>query len=215
MPIAAQALISRANDILNDDMNARWTQPELLRWVNDAARETIIRRPAARSVIKPVTLAAGALQSLPERGVEVLDVIRNMGTNGTTPGRIVRRVDRRLLDDINPDWHSLKAATVIKHFTFDERAPKAFYCYPPAVAGVQLEVMYSELPPEITDLTQNIDMGSEYINVLVSYMVFRALSKDSEFSDGTIAAAHYQAFVDAVTDNNQQTTANSPNANHK
>jgi hypothetical protein len=213
MPIAATELLSRCGDILQDVTNVRWAVPELLRWANDAARETILRRPAARALAKVLTLAAGTKQALPAGGIELLDVVRNIAADGTTPGRIVRRVDRQLLDDQNPDWHNLRAAAKVKHYTFDERAPSIFYCYPPAVAGAKVEVLYSELPPTLTAAEDTLDMGAEYINVLVHYMVFRALSKDSEYANGAIAAAHYQAFVDAVTDNNQQTTANSPNQN--
>jgi hypothetical protein len=214
MPIAALDLLTRAGDILQDASFVRWTKPELLRWANDAARETILRRPAARAVTKILTLVAGTKQALPDGGIELLDVVRNMAADGVTPSRIVRRVERRLIDDMNPDWHTMPQASAIKHFTFDERNPRNFYCYPPAQAGVKVETLYSELPPTITADTDTLDMGAEYLNVLVHYMVFRALSKDSEYANGTISAAHYQAFVDAVTDENQQATANSPNANH-
>ncbi|AFN39123.1 structural protein [Burkholderia phage BcepMigl] len=213
MPIAATELITRAGNVLQDEDHVRWEVPELLEWINDAAREAIVRRPAARSVAAVLSLVAGTRQALPERGVELLDVVRNMGADGVTPGRIVRRVDRQLLDDQNPDWHSVRPKNVVKHFTFDERAPRIFYVYPPAIADTKVETLHSELPPAITAEGDTLDMGAEYMNVLVSYVCFRALSKDSEYANGTVAALHYQAFIDAVTDNNQQTTANSPNAN--
>lgn len=213
MPIAAADLISRAGEILQDEDHIRWEVPELLRWINDAARETIVRRPAARSVAKVLALAAGTRQELPVGGVELLDVVRNIAPDGVTPGRAVRRIDRQLLDDQNPDWHTARPSSKVKHFTFDERAPRIFYVYPPAAAGTKVETLHSELPPEVKAEADTLDMGAEYINVLVSYMVYRALSKDSEFANGTVAALHYQSFIDAVTDNNQQTTANSPNAN--
>lgn len=213
MPIPAAELISRAGEILQDEEHIRWTVPELLRWINDGAREAILRRPAARSVTQSLALVAGTHQTIPDTGVQLLDVIRNMGMDGATPGRAVRRIDRQLLDDQMPDWHATKKAAKIKHFTFEERAPKDFYVYPPAVAGAQVEALFSELPATITQESEALDMGAEYLNVLVSYMVYRAFSKDSEFANGTVAALHYQAFVEAVTDSSDKTTANSPNAN--
>ncbi|AOJ09658.1 DUF6682 family protein [Burkholderia mayonis] len=213
MPIAAADLITRAGNVLQDEGHDRWQVPELLEWINDAARETIVRRPAARSVAAVLALVAGTRQELPEGGIELLDVVRNMGADGVTPGRIVRRVDRQLLDDQNPDWHAARPKSVVKHFTFDERAPRIFYVYPPAIAGAKVETLHSELPPALGTEDEALDMGAEYLNVLLSYICYRALSKDSEFANGTVAALHYQAFIDAVTDNNQQTTANSPNAN--
>lgn len=213
MPIPAADLISRASTILQDEEHVRWTTDELLEWINDAACATIILRPAARAVTAVLSLAAGTRQQLPGTAVQLLDVVRNIGADGVTPGRSVRRVDRQLLDDQNPDWHAARPKNAVKHFTFDERAPKVFYVYPPAVAGTKVEALHSELPPTVTSDTDSLDMDAEYMNVLVSYICYRALSKDSEFGNGTVAALHYQAFADAVGTNNQTTTANSPNAN--
>jgi hypothetical protein len=213
MPIAAADLISRVGHILQDEDNVRWTVDELIEWINDAARETIVRRPAARAVTAILSLAAGTRQQLPDAAVQLLDVVRNIAADGTTPGRAVRRVDRQLLDDQNPDWHTQKQQGKIKHFTFDERVPKVFYVYPPAIAATKVEALHSELPPAIAASTDSLDMGAEYLNALVSYVCFRALSKDSEFANGTVAAAFYQAFIDAVTDGSAKTTANSPNEN--
>lgn len=212
MPIPAAEIIRRVGAILQDEDHVRWTVPELLEWINDGARETIVRRPAARAVTADLTLAAGTKQALPASGVQLLDVVRNLG-DGTKPGRVIRRIDRQLLDDQDPDWHTARPKAVIKHFMFDERSPKTFYVWPPAIAGTHVEALYSELPPTITAEGDTLDMGAEYLNVLVSYGVYRALSKDSEFANGTVAALHYQAFIDAVTDSSAQTTANSPNQN--
>jgi hypothetical protein len=213
MPIAVADLVSRAGHILQDEDNVRWTVDELIEWVNDAARETIVRRPAARAVIAVLSLVAGTRQSLSTTAVQLLDVVRNLAADGVTPGRAIRRVDRQLLDDQYPDWHTQKQQAKIRHFTFDERAPKVFYVYPPAIAATKVEALQSELPPTVAVIGDTLDMGAEYLNVLVSYICFRALSKDSEFANGTIAAAFYQAFIDAVTDGSAKTTANSPNEN--
>lgn len=214
MPILAADLVIRAGQILNDEDNVRWTVLELLEWINDAARETIIRRPAARAVTSVLSLVGGTRQALPADSVELLDVARNIGADGVSPGRSIRRVDRQLLDDQFPDWHMARPKSSIKHFTFDERSPKIFYVFPPAVAsGVNIEALYSQLPPVIVDAQEMLDIGAEYLNALLEYVCYRALSKDSEYANGQIAALHYQAFTDAVGTNNQTTTANSPNAN--
>ena len=46
---------------------------------------------------------------------------------------------------------------------------------------------------------------------LVSYILYRALAKDSEYANGALAAAHFQAFNEALGANNQMTAAASPN----
>lgn len=213
MSIAAKELTSRASTILQDEDHVRWPMPELLEWINDAARETILRRPSARSITKVLELAEGTLQEIAAPCVQVLDVVRNLGADGKTPGRIVRRIDRKLLDDQQPDWHMQRKRAQIKHYTYDDRAAKSFYVYPPAVAGTKVEALIAELPPTINDETQSIDMPPEYLNAMVNYMVYRALSKDSEYANGQIATLQFQAFVDAVADPTNKAVANSPNLN--
>jgi len=254
MPISCADLLKRVGDVLQDVEHVRWEVSELLMWINDAARETILRRPAARAVPLVAVLLPGTRQELPERGVELLDVVRNVTVYVAPPpkppsdpfppadpseptdpvppvdpmrararvladepvylpGRAVTRVERKLLDRQEPDWHSKKPTKQVRHFSFDERSPRVFYVYPPVLAGTCIEVLQSELPPAVVEDGDMLDMGAEYINVIVAYTCFRAFAKDSEFANGTVAAAHYQAFVDAVQADNETATTNSPNAN--
>ena len=205
MAIRAGDILQRASIILNDEDFVRWTKDELFAWLNDAACEVVIRRPAARAVTVAITLVAGALQQLPTGGIELLDVVRNVG------GRSVRRTDRQLLDDAAPDWPTMKQASAIKHYTFDERTPTVFYVYPPAKAGVTVEALYSEAPPAVAADDDLLELDRAYMGPLVSYLLYRALAKDSEFANGTLAAAHFQAFNEALGANNQMTAAASPN----
>ena len=207
MPIRAGDVITRAQLVLNDNdpPYVRWEQPEMFGWLNDAACEVVIRRPAARAVTGLVTLVAGTLQSLPDGGLQLLDVVRNAG------GRSVRRTDRQLLDDSAPDWHSMKQSSTVRQFTFDERTPTVFYVYPPAKVGAQIEALYSEAPPAVAEEDDELDLDRAYIGPLVSYILYRALAKDSEYANGALAAAHFQAFNEALGANNQMTAAASPN----
>lgn len=211
MAIAAADIISRAGQILMDEDHIRWTVPELLQWINDGASEIIVRRPGARAISKVIPLVAGTRQAIPERGVQLLDLVRNMGMDGATPGRAIRRTDRQLLDDQQPDWHSIRRATAIKHYTFDDRSPKEFYVYPPVVAGAQVEALYSELPPVVEQAADMVDLGPEYMTPLLSYVAYRAFIKDSEFANGNVATLHYQAFNDAMSSTVRNAVDNSPN----
>lgn len=213
MPIPAAELISRASTILQDDEHVRWPVPELLEWMNDAAREIILRRPSARAVTQALALKAGTQQDIQDPSVQLLDVVRNLGSDGLTPGRAVRRVERQLLDDQCPDWHMERKKSSIRHYTYDDRSTKSFYVYPPAVAGVQVEVLVSQLPPVIAAATEAIDMPLEYLNAMVNYMAYRAFSKDSEYAQAQIATLQFQAFENAVTDPSQKALVNSPNTN--
>lgn len=200
MPIPVLDIIARASTILNDEDHVRWTVPELLDWINDGAGEIVIRRPQARARIAKVDLVAGALQSLPEGAIQLIDVVRNV------PGRSISRVSRRLLDDQEPDWYDAKAGPT-RHYTLEEETPTFFYVYPPAVSGAKVEAKYSEAPPKVAAESDTLDLDRAYIGPLVSYALYRSLAKDSEFANGSVAVAHFQAFTEALGTSNAVTTA--------
>lgn len=201
MPIPVADLLTRASTLLLDDKHVRWTVAELLLWMNDAASEIVIRRPAAGNTVKPITLVEGPIQTLPEGAVQLVDVIRNV------PGRPISRVSRRLLDDQEPDWYTDRPVPKIRHYAIEEMNTKNFYVYPPAQAGAVVEAMYSTAPALVTKETDVLAMDRAYIGPLISYMLYRALAKDSEYANGQVAITHFQAFTEAVGTQNAVTSA--------
>lgn len=201
MPIPVSDIMLRASIILNDEDFVRWTKQELIDWLNDAAGEVVVRRPQSRLVVEALGLEEGVLQKLPEGAVQLVDVVRNL------PGRSISRTSRRLLDDQVPDWYDMRPSDRVKHFTLEEETPTHFYVYPPVKAGVTVEARYSARPPRISSEDDTLDMDPIYIGPLVSYVIYRALAKDSEYADGAIALAHFQAFNEALGTNNTITAA--------
>ena len=198
MALTAQAAITRADDIIQDQTNVRWPVPELLRWFNDGRREVAIVRPDIYAVTVTADLVAGTKQSLPADGCRFIDAVRNMP--GGAAGRAVRIVEREVLDAQMPDWHTLTPSAEIRHFMFDERAPRTFYVYPPAAPGTKLEIVYAQAPTEFTAATDVLSADEElYMGAFVDYICFRAFSKDSEYAgNAQRAAGHYQQFANAL-----------------
>lgn len=210
MAIAVADVLVRLDDLLLDDKRVRWSEEERIRWINDAAGAILIRRPAARAKPVTVALAKGAQQAIPDNGVTLLDVISNIKPDGSA-GRAVRRTDRQLLDDADPDWQSGRAKPEIRHFTFDDRAPKIFYVYPPAIAGTQIRLIHAELPDPVASSADTLDLQGEYMEAVVNYVAYRAKSKDSEYANAGEAAAFYGAFNDGLGGQSQSQANASPN----
>lgn len=205
MAIPVIGILTKVGDVLNDSEFVRWTEGELVRWINDAAAEVVIRRPSAGAVVELMTLVPGVNQSLPNLGIELLDI------PATADGYPVRRTDRQLLDDQRPGWRREKASARIKHYAFDDRTSTKFFVYPPAADGAQVEIMYSRAPDSVTSRDDTLDIDLAYLSPIISFVLYRALAKDSEFANGQIAAAHYQAFSEAMGTRNQTAAAVSPN----
>ena len=215
MAIPVQDIIARAVDLLLDyergDDDARWTDAELIRWINDSRMAILTRKPSACAKIATVPLAQGTLQTIPADGVQLLDVINNMGANGLTPGRSIRRTDRQNIDDDDLYWHKSTAKAEISQFTYDDRIPKEFFVWPPAVAGTNVRISYVAIPPSVDTKDDTLEIGLECIDAVVNYVAYRAKAKDSQYANAAEAAAYYAAFNDALGTQAESQSNTSPN----
>jgi hypothetical protein len=212
--LTAQSIVDKAEQILQDATNVRWTADELLGWLNDAQRQIALVRPDASVTTANITLVSGTKQSLPASGLRLLDVIRNMGVGGATPGSAVRLVDREVLDSQRPGWHMETGVSDVKHFVFDQRNPKTFYVYPPAVTNATVEAVYSVSPAEVAAIGNTITLDDIYQNPLLDWVLYRAFSKDAEFAaNQELAVKHLSAFQTALGIKSEVDMATSPNKN--
>ena len=211
----ASIILDQVTDILQDKTNIRWTEAELIRSLNDGQRAIVLLRPDSSAQNAAIQLVAGSKQSIPSTGLRLLDIVRNMGTNGAIAGRAVRIVQREVLDAQIPDWHT-QTGTVVKHYMLDNRDPRRFYVYPavPANASVFLELVYSSNPRDVASSTDMVSVDDIYAPALVNYVVFRAYSKDAEYTaDGSAAQLHYTAFMKLLGDKTSADSMMAPQAN--
>lgn len=211
-------VISRVRAILNDEdaTGYRWTNAELISWINDSQRVVAVFRPDACPGDAVVTLVAGTKQSIPTDGFRLLDVMRNIGSDGVTPGRAIRIVNRDLLDSYEPDWHSGTKQSTIKHFMNDERNPTVFHVYPPAVANTKVEVLYAKFPVTLTQTTDDLGVTDSYMEFLVNYTLFKSYAKDAEYSNNAQLSSQYlQAASGLLGVKLQKDIAYSPQVNRK
>lgn len=211
MTTTALSLIVKAQKILQDVAGVSWDGTELLGWLNEGQYACVELKPTAYVKSLPVQLAAGTKQTIPADGVQLVDVLRNTDAAGA-PGRVVRIVEREVLDSFNPDWHSSTPNAIVKHYMFAATDPKRFYVFPPqpSVAGF-VEMVYSAAPPDALS-TGNITLDDIYAPALVDYILYRAFSKDTEFAaDGGQALAHQQAFLAALTGKSRAELSSNPN----
>lgn len=209
--VTAKTIIDKASVQLIDLTNVRWTRSELLSWLNDGMRQIVLIQPSATSTTVAKKLDAGTRQSLPTNGWLLLQMYRNMGTDGTTPGRAIRIVSRELLDNFNPNWHTATAAAEVRNYIYDTQDQTAFYVYPPNTGTQYVELNYSAQPANLTSETDVIPIFDVYQSALVDYILYRACSKDAEYAPGLALAQGYMAtFIAAVGGKAQTETTNDP-----
>ncbi len=204
MTIAAQSIVRRCVETLQDNTSIRWPINELVRYLNDGQREIVLHRPDAMVTNATASLVAGSRQAIPTNGAKLIEVIRN--SSGAR--KAIRLVNREILDSQTSGWHNLSGVTEILHFMYDPRDPRVFYVYPPASVGAAVDLVYAAYPTDISEpadgslytaVAGNLSVPDIYGNVVQDYILYRAYTKDSEYAGNAARAqAHYAAFANAL-----------------
>lgn len=217
----------------------RWTQKELVMWLNDGQRAIAKYVPTSCSRVDAIKLKPGTKQSISRiasdsvlpgdgstpaavSGIALMSVIRNMGANGLTVGRAIRLVDRDVLDSSSPDWHT-ETDTKVSSYVFDPRTPDIFYVSPGAHAttAVWAEASYIADPIDVpvggsyahdgADTTK-VSIDDTFVDDLTDYVLFRAYSKDAENAANlTLAAGYASQFKDSIESHAKVISGINPN----
>ena len=209
----------------------RYSQRELVTWLSEGQKAIAKYVPSSCARVDAVKLVSGTKQqilripaanvlrdgaALTEDvfGIAVMAPVRNMGTDGLTPGRAIRVVDRETLDSYTPAWHT-ETGTEITGYVYDPRTPQVFFVTPGVKAGstVWVDLQYAFNPPEISqsgsygmDGTDTTPVGIDESNTddLINYILARSYAKDSESSNLQASTMYGQTFVSSI---NAQATA--------
>lgn len=209
----AGKLTKRVAKTLNDSGYVRWTEQDLFDYLTASQRELVNLRPDARAVTESVKLVANSTrQPIPAGGYKLLDIVRNMGADGSTPGYPVTITTRDALDDSNASWHMEVSADEIDHYTYDDTSPTVFYVTPPPSSSVYVEMVYSKAPSEITSVDDDIEVDDAFEESLRKYMLYLAFSLDhADPSDIQKASSYLSQFYLSLGEEAKAKIAFSPN----
>lgn len=203
-------------EALGED-GVRWTNAELVAWLNEAYQALVKIKPDASSVVADMRLDPGTRQAIPSDGLRLLDVVRNTANESEGMGIMV--TSRRSLDMMRRGWHRDPKTLDIEQFVFDDMAPAQFYVYPPAQDGARVELIYSAVPHHdegsgIDKLRDEaIKVNDAYAPILTDYVLYRAFSKDAEGGvNQQRAQLHQNAYLKALGQKVQTDRGVSPNA---
>jgi len=198
----ASEIIDLAARTLNDRNHAYWTEPELREYVSEAQRACVLIRPEVNPVTQSLQLVPGTKQEIPADGYLLIDVVRNMGLDGRTPGRVITPTERASLDQTTPDWHTRPANAVVRNFIYDIRNRRTFYVTPPQPETPHLvEIIYAKTPAELESGTDHLGIDDIYQPAVLAYTLYRAKQKDmqAEGQGMAMAGAYWQWFMQALT----------------
>lgn len=211
-------IIRRAKLVLQEvsTEGVRWTNGELIGWLNESYQAIVGVKPDASSVNTIVTCQAGTKQTIPADGDRLLEVVRNIST-----GLSVIKTTRQALDATRRRWHSEPEAPEIEHYIFDDADPKTFYVYPPAEAGLGIELIYSSVPTghdgnlSVVE-SEVIKLADGFAPAMVDYILMRAYSKDAAHAANlNRAQLHANAYQTQLGLKAQGEMAFSPNTDQR
>lgn len=216
----ASEILRRASTLLNDDDHVRWPVAQLFDWLNEAIRAILMAKPSAHTETVLITLVTGTKQSLPANVHLLVNIERNFLTSA---GRVVSIIDRRLLDEEEPNWHNpayIAQSPEVRHYVYSEATPRLFYVYPGNTGTGIVEATVATMPPLIAptnqgltlaDYAQEIGLPEPYSVPLLDYVMYRSFLVDDLAGQVTKGGAHFQQFMAAVGLKIQVEGATSPN----
>jgi hypothetical protein len=212
-------LLVRARLILQEitQDGTRWTNAELVNWLNEAYSGMVDIIPSAFTVVGEMTLVAGTRQTIPDEAERLIDVIRN--TSSAAGGEVVTRTTMSAMNLARRRWHAETATASIENFMFDDMSQRSFYVYPPALPTAKLEILYTKAPEAHaateakTDSVEPLKLSDSYAPILLDLVLARAYAKDSESqANAARATMHTQAAQSAMALKVQALNGTSPNA---
>jgi len=195
MVITVGQLVLEVSTQLNDQepgfTYARWTQAELITFLNDALVQVGTYRPDAFDTTLTITLIPGFQQQLPAGYSLLKSVDYNVGATPCANAPIVE-CDLSVLRTFfkKPCLPTGGAENYrIRTYAYDARNPRIFYVSPevPSWATPQVSITAVKDAPvyAIGNLNTQIDLDQKYKNALIAWMLMRAYSVDTESPTST------------------------------
>lgn len=209
--LLASEIIAQASELAQDETNVTWSVAQSLEWLNDGQKAIASRRPDASVSVASILLDTGTKQMI--AGRRLMGITRNMGSDGLTPGRSIRLVERGIKDDFNPDWHTDTATLVVKEYIYDARLPQDFYVWPPVdtAADVYIETIESVTPADVAAESDVISINDIYAPPLIEWIVYRFFARDAEeVPEMQRAAMHFNNFFSLLGEKTKVDMAVSP-----
>ena len=165
-------VIDRAEEILQDVSNVRWTQQSLLNYLNDGQREIVVFRPDYKN-LSPNTSSI----SIIERKIlddQIDDWYASLG----------EEVEHYIYNPVDP-----KTFYVYPHPAAGSNTIEIIYGSSPANITIS----------NFTSDTTTITLDDVYANALLDYILYRAYQKDSEYAgDLQKSGSFMQSFQNAL-----------------
>ena len=196
MPVTVGDIITGARKILNDNDEVRWSNADLILWLNDCYSVLPSVKPSECTFGEELTLVEGTKQTVPDDAERLIDITHNIAGDMGAIGVI----SRKELNDTLPGWHAEDKTESIERYVFDEMAPKEFFVYPPALNTAKVYAYVVKTPDShsrIFAISEDLQISvkDSLSPMLIDYILFRAFSIDADNATyANRSAMHLNSF---------------------
>lgn len=158
----------------------QFVHTELQDWIDfyhQAQRMLVKSRPDSHYKHVSWQLTANmARHDAPAEAIAMIEITRNMGIDGSTPGAPIIEVPRDDIESMISAWFSETGATEIEFFGLNPKMPQTIWTYPRVHAStdVYVEGVYSYIFTEDVTTsnytTTDIEAGDQFIDALGNWM---------------------------------------------
>lgn len=196
-------LVSGALQDLEPGMEARWKWTGgaadtvgLLDFLNAAVRTVIMHRPDLTAVTESLQLVPGMRQRIPDKALTLIELVRNMGTDGVTPGESIMLADADVLRGMS--CNGVTTARAIENYSYDRLVePRCYFVFPGVAKGADVwaEATYSAIPRTVSSANDSLPLPDTCQSALVHAVLYGILSGDNEGSNMQRGVHHMQAMM--------------------
>jgi len=184
--VTVKHIVDMVQDHIQDEDEGSWDSQDLINWYNIGTLTIVGFDPNANSTIQAVKLVSGIKQVIPAGGISFLNVIRNMGDDGETPGRTVYPTPLSSLATYYPSYSTETATEAIINAMPDPNDKTVWHNYPPSDGVGYVELEYSRVPTIVVYdedgdwETNTVGIKDRYVDALINYILHRAYGKDTD-----------------------------------
>lgn len=214
--VTGSKIIERVRERLQDKSNViqRWSDDLILDALNEGHLALVEIKPDSCSRVEPFDVGGDVYHDLPQGGLSLIKVVRNLGPDGITPGRAVTRTWLEILQAADPNW-SMTRDTEVLHYLFDERDTKRFMTYPLVSEGY-VELVYSTAPRLLSSAADTLGVDDIHAPALADYTCYRVLNSDmANPANRELAITFYNQFLASVMGKAQGEERVNPNDNRR
>lgn len=191
MSVQVNKIIADAAEIIQDQSYARFSQADWLNYLDNAQQTVLIYRPDAYCGPSVETLVDGYRQVASAQVRKVMKVVSNID------GPAITVFDKKELDLFDPEWINSEKKSIIKNFDWNADEPKTFYVYPPAKAGIKVEISASLYPAKPV-LGGVFLLPDEFSETCKFYMLYQAYLIESPDYDMSKANSFFNIFLSEI-----------------